>query len=86
MDGEKIVGGVITLVVAGVIGFFAIDLFSTLLTSPSVAIEQGKPLYRPQRGIIGLVANHLHFLIGGVTLVLLALGFLAVYLHGNSSR
>lgn len=72
MVGDKLVGGILTLIAASIIGYVALDIFAFAVSSPA-ALEPGDPFYNTQHGFLPMIAEHIHLLIGGAGLVLTAL-------------
>lgn len=82
MDSDTLIAGIVSLVITGVIGFFALDLFEGLVSS-SLALEPGDPYYETQRSLLPTVASHLHWFVGGIGLMLTALAGLVVLGQGR---
>jgi uncharacterized membrane protein len=67
--GDKLIGGIISLVIAGAIGFFALDFFSGFF-AVSLAVGSGKRFHLIQQGVLRSVVNNIYLFIGGGTLLI----------------
>lgn len=74
--GDQIIKGVLGLIVVGILGFVALDVFSYAVSSP-VALEPGDPLYKRQSDLLPTISGFFPLLVGGGSLVLAALVLLA---------
>lgn len=71
MSGDELVRGILTMVIAGVIGYYSLNFFSRIFTS-SFALDPGQLFSSMQPEVLRSVANTFPLFIGGGAVLALA--------------